>query len=294
MQADVSLVCSRVRVEEKMLLDAFDRRGVEVQRYDERDLMLDFHRPRKQALVHSRVVMLRPIAHSRALALSEILGSWGVSTVNSHETIRVTGDKMSTTLMLIREGVPCPEARVAFDGPSALAAAGDLGYPVVFKPVVGSWGRLVARANDVDAAEALIEHRAVLGSPTHSIYYLQEFVDKPGRDIRVFVVGTEPVAAIYRSSDHWVTNTARGAKTEDCPIYAELADLCRRAALAVGGGLLAIDVMESDSGLLVNEINHTMEFRNSVEPTGVDIPGLMVDYVISHLRGSERACRAGD
>ena len=66
MQPDVSLVCSRVRVEEKMLLDAFDRRGVDVRRYDERDLMLDFHRPERLPLMHSRVVMLRPIAHSRA------------------------------------------------------------------------------------------------------------------------------------------------------------------------------------------------------------------------------------
>ncbi|MFO7941578.1 MAG: lysine biosynthesis protein LysX [Bacillota bacterium] len=284
METSVSLVCSRVRVEEKMLLAAFEERGVEVRRYDERDLTLDLHHPEASEIASSDVAFLRPIAHSRTLALSEVLESWGIRTVNSHRTIAVTGDKSSTTAALVRNGVPCPSVRVAFDGPAALRAAEDLGYPVVFKPVVGSWGRLISRVNDRDAAEALIEHKTMLGSPTHGIFYVQEYVDKPGRDIRVFTIGGEPVAAIYRYSAHWVTNTARGATVRACPLYPELVDVCRRASRAVGGGLLAVDLLESEDTLLVNEINHTMEFRNSVEPTGVDIPGLMVEYVISQSR----------
>ncbi len=284
METSVSLVCSRVRVEEKMLLAAFEERGVEVRRYDERDLILDLQHPEASEIASSDVAFLRPIAHSRTLALSEVLESWGIRTVNSHRTIAVTGDKSSTTAALVRNGVPCPSVRVAFDGPAALRAAEDLGYPVVFKPVVGSWGRLISRVNDRDAAEALIEHKTMLGSPTHGIFYVQEYVDKPGRDIRVFTIGGEPVAAIYRYSAHWVTNTARGATARVCPLYPELVDICRRASRAVGGGLLAVDLLESEDSLLVNEINHTMEFRNSVEPTGVDIPGLMVEYVISQSR----------
>jgi [lysine-biosynthesis-protein LysW]--L-2-aminoadipate ligase len=154
-----------------------------------------------------------------------------------------------------------------------------MGYPVVLKPVVGSWGRLLARINDRDAAEAVLEHKEVLGSFQHSIFYIQELIRKPGRDIRAFVVGDECLCAIYRDSAHWITNTARGGKASNCPVTPELGDLCMRAAKAVGGGVLAVDIMEDpDRGFLVNEINHTMEFRNSIAPTGVDIPGRVVEY----------------
>ncbi|PKN85767.1 MAG: 30S ribosomal protein S6--L-glutamate ligase, partial [Chloroflexi bacterium HGW-Chloroflexi-7] len=133
-------------------------------------------------------------------------------------------------------------------------------------------------------AEAIIEHKAVLGGVNHSIFYIQEFIDKPGRDIRAFVVGEEPIAAIYRTSENWITNTARGGVATNCPLTDEIKDLCERTARAVGGGLLAIDLFESPAGMSVNEVNHTMEFRNSITTTGVNIPALMVDYVISKAK----------
>jgi [lysine-biosynthesis-protein LysW]--L-2-aminoadipate ligase len=150
----------------------------------------------------------------------------------------------------------------------------------VMKPAVGSWGRLLARVNDRDAAEALLEHKVTLGSFHHGAFYIQEFVRKPGRDIRTFVVGDETICAIYRGSPHWITNTARGAVASNCPVTDELHELSQAAAKAVGGGVVAIDLFESDRGLLVNEVNYTMEFRNSIDTTGVDIPARIVDYVI--------------
>jgi len=152
---------------------------------------------------------------------------------------------------------------------------------VVLKPLTGSWGRLLAKINDRDAAEALLEHKKTLGGYQHSIFYIQEFIEKPGRDIRSFVVGDETVGAIYRTSLHWITNTARGGTASNCPLTEELDAVSRAAAQAVGGGIVAIDIFESeDGGLLVNEVNHTPEFRNSIEPTDVDIPGKIVDHVL--------------
>jgi [lysine-biosynthesis-protein LysW]--L-2-aminoadipate ligase len=151
----------------------------------------------------------------------------------------------------------------------------------VLKPAVGSWGRLLSKINDRDAAETVLEHKMVLGSYHHSIFFVQEYVEKKGRDIRAFVVGDDCIAAIYRSSPHWITNTARGATASNCPVTAELANICHQAAQAVGGGVLAIDLFESDEGLLVNEVNYTMEFRNSIDTTGVNIPAKVIDYVIS-------------
>jgi [lysine-biosynthesis-protein LysW]--L-2-aminoadipate ligase len=182
--------------------------------------------------------------------------------------------------------VPQPRIKVAFSPESALNAIEELGYPVVLKPVVGSWGRLLSKINDRDAAEAVLEHKDTLGSYQHSVFYIQEYIQKPGRDIRAVVVGNQTICAIYRSSSHWITNTARGGQGEVCPVTPELNDLCVSAAQAVGGGVLAVDVLEDPNrGYLVNEVNHTMEFHTLAPTTGVDIPGIIVDYTLAVAQG---------
>jgi [lysine-biosynthesis-protein LysW]--L-2-aminoadipate ligase len=183
----------------------------------------------------------------------------------------------------MRAGVPTPRTGVAFDTESVLKLCEAFGYPVVMKPVVGSWGRMVSKLSDRDAVEAILEHKEVLGGPAHKVFYVQEYVKKPGRDIRAFVVGNDVIAAIYRTSEHWITNTARGAVATNCPLDDELVELSLRAAEAVGGGVLAVDLLESERGLLVNEVNHTMEFRNSVSTTGVDIPAKVVRYAAEQV-----------
>ena len=212
----------------------------------------------------------------------ELLEARGIPCVNRAEVIRTCGDKLRTSLALAAAGVPQPETRVAFDTEEALRILDqELGYPAVLKPVVGSWGRLVARLNDRHAAEAVLEDRATLGGASHRTLYLQRLVQKPDRDVRVFVVGDEPIAAIYRESEHWITNTARGARTSRCEVDGPLGELALEAARAVGGEILAVDLVECpDEGPLVLEVNHGMEFRNSIEPTGVDIPGAMADHVL--------------
>jgi [lysine-biosynthesis-protein LysW]--L-2-aminoadipate ligase len=173
---------------------------------------------------------------------------------------------------------------VAHTPEAALQAIERLGYPVVLKPAVGSWGRLLSKINDRDAAEAILEHKETLGSYHHSIFYIQEYMEKHGRDIRSFVVGGETICAIYRTSPHWITNTARGGVASNCPVTAEVNEISVRAAKAVGGGVVAIDLFETPDGLMVNEVNYTMEFRNSIDTTGVNIPAKVVDYVVAVAR----------
>ena len=212
----------------------------------------------------------------------KVLGDAGVPTVNTYHVAATCGDKFLTTQALIHADVPTPGCQLAFTPESALAAIEQMGYPVVLKPVVGSWGRMVSKVNDRDAAEAILEHRDVLGSYQHSIFYIQEYIAKPGRDIRTFVIGDECIAGIYRTSSHWITNTARGGLASNCPITPELADISVRAANAVGGGVVALDLLETlDGQLLVNEVNYTMEFRNSIDTTGVNIPAKIIDYVLA-------------
>jgi [lysine-biosynthesis-protein LysW]--L-2-aminoadipate ligase len=227
------------------------------------------------------VILERCINHSRALYALYILNGWGVPTVNTYHVGNICGNKLLTTGALIQAGVPTPCTMIAFTPKSALQAIEEMGYPVVLKPAIGSWGRLLSKANDCESAEAILEHKKILGSYHHSIFYVQEYIDKPQRDIRAFVIGDETICAIYRNSHHWITNTARGGQVDNCPITPELNELCLAAAQAVGGGILGIDILEDkDRGYMVNEVNYTIEFRNSIAPTGVDIPDKIVDYLI--------------
>ena len=173
------------------------------------------------------VVLERSVSTARGLYALRLFEHAGLPTVNSYHTASTCADKVLTTAALDEAGIAQPRARVAFTPRSALAAIEELGYPAVIKPVVGSWGRLLARINDRDAAEAVLEHKEVLGSYQHSIVYIQEFIAKPGRDIRAFVIGDETVGAIYRHSEHWITNTARGGQASKCPVTPEIDDLCR-------------------------------------------------------------------
>lgn len=283
----VGILYSRVRVEEKLLFEAFEKRGVGIDLLDDRDLVFDITAGQQQASQFDQydLVVERCINHSRALYSLRILNDRGIQTVNTAHVADVCGNKLQTTSALAAKGVPSPRTLIAYSSESALRAIEELGYPVVLKPAVGSWGRLLSKINDREAAEAILEHKEVLGTYHHSIFYIQEYIQKPMRDIRAFVVGDETICAIYRNSPHWITNTARGGQSSNCPVTPELNDLCVAAAKAVGGGVVAIDVLEDpERGLLVNEVNYTMEFRNSIAPTGVDIPGRMVDFSLKVAR----------
>jgi [lysine-biosynthesis-protein LysW]---L-2-aminoadipate ligase len=279
----IGVLCSRIRVEEKLIFAELERRGVEYIKIDDDEVIFDLNEGRYPY----DVVLERSIHHSRALYALKALNDAGVPTVNTAAVADVCGDKFKTTQALIKHGVPTPRTRMAFTPASALRAIEELGYPVVLKPAIGSWGRLIAKVNDREAAEALLEHKEILGSYHHSIFYIQEYVPKPeGRDIRAFVVGDECICAIYRASEHWITNTARGGQASVCPVTPALADVCVGAAHAVGGGVVAIDVLETRDGrLLINEVNYTMEFRNSIAPTGVNIPARIVDFTLAAARG---------
>jgi len=280
----VGVLLSRVRVEEKLLFEALEKRQVDFDLIDDRKIIFELQNSAPMRAYD--VILERCINHSRALYALELLNAWGIRTVNTYEVANICGNKFSTTRALIQHQVPTPRTFLAFTPESALEAIETLGYPVVLKPAVGSWGRLISKVNDREAAEAILEHKAILGTYHHSIFYIQEFIDKPSRDIRTFVVGDETICGIYRYSEHWITNTARGGRAVNCPITPEIDRLSRAAAKAVGGGVVAIDILERPTGeLLVNEVNYTMEFRNSIDTTGVDIPSRVVDYVLRVGRG---------
>lgn len=278
----IGLLHSLIRKDEKFLIDEFKAvKGVELEMIDDREITFNLGKN----IFDLDVVVERCINHSRALHGLRLFESAGIKCVNNYNVATICGDKLLTSCALAEHNVPQPEVRVAFTEESALKAIEEMGYPVVLKPAVGSWGRLLSKVNDRDAAEAILEHKTVLGSYHHSIFYIQKYVEKKGKDIRSFVVGDKCIAAIYRTSPHWITNTARGGVATNCVVTDELNDISVRAAKAVGGGIVAIDVFETAQGLMVNEVNYTMEYKNSITTTGVNIPQKMVEYVLQVAEG---------
>ncbi len=273
----VGFLYSRLRVEEKLLLKELESRpNIEVVRINDGNRYFDI----SQLPVDVDVVFERSISHSRGLYVSRMFEAHGIPVVNPSAVAEKCGDKYITSQILEQRGIPTPRVLMAFDSDTALQATDAMGYPCVLKPVVGSWGRLLARVDSHEMAEAVIEHKASLGV-SHKVFYVQEYINKPGRDIRAFVIGDEVIGAIYRSSENWITNTARGGVATNCPLTPELEQICRQTARAMGGGLLAVDLFETEDSFTVNEVNHTMEFRNSIETTGVNIPARMVDHIIA-------------
>ncbi len=279
----IGVLYSRVRVEEKWIFAAMEKRGIDYERLDDRAISFDLENPEPWRAFDA--VLERSISYTSGLYALRLLNSFGVPTVNTALVAEICGDKLTTSAMLAKAGVPQPRNVVAFTPEAALDAIEAFGYPVVLKPVVGSWGRLLAKINDRDAAEAVLEHKATLGSVQHSVFYIQEFIKKPGRDIRAIVIGDRVLTAMYRKSEHWITNTARGGEGELCPITPEIEEMCLKATAAVGGGVLAVDLIEhTERGYLVNEINHTMEFHTMQPVSGIDIAGEIVEYTVKMAR----------
>lgn len=277
----VGLLHSRIRVEEKLLLAELKSQGAEVEPLDVRSGKWSLDQP--DPWRRFDVIFDRCLSHSQSLTIATILDAWGIPCINRSEVNRICGDKIEMSAVLQKHGIQQIPAHVAVSPESALELIESIGYPCVLKPAVGSWGRLLAKVNDRDSAEAILEHKSTLGSVGHSLFYIQPFIEKGGEDIRTFVIGDETICGILRKSEHWITNTARGATAAKCEITPEINQLSVAAAKAVGGGMLAVDLFRTKDGkLLVNEINSSMEFRNSSEPTGVNIAERMIEFVLQH------------
>jgi [lysine-biosynthesis-protein LysW]--L-2-aminoadipate ligase len=277
----LAILLSQVRLEEKLIFAAAERAGLELVKVFDKELILDLSRP---SFPEADVVLDRGLVHSRAEYTLRFLRDLGVPTVNSYEATITCDNKFLTSITLEKAGIPTLRTLVAYTPQSALQAIELVGYPAVLKPPVGSWGRLLAKINDREAAEAVLEHKEILGSYHHSIFYIQEYVPKRGGDIRAFVVGDRVIGSSYRSSEHWITNVARGAATAPCAVTPEMEDIALRAAAAVGGEILGVDLVETDAGLRVIEINTGAEFKGLVEATGVDVPTAIVDYLCTRVR----------
>jgi [lysine-biosynthesis-protein LysW]--L-2-aminoadipate ligase len=278
-KSSLTILYDTIRWEEKAIYEAARKRGIEVNKIDCKYLSIDLNQ-REESPYRDKVIIQRCVSYFKSIHSTAALQGLGAYIINSLHTATICGNKLFTHMELHKAGIKTPKAISAFCEESAIASLDSLGYPAVIKPTIGSWGRLIALLREKDAAKAVIEDREHM-FPLYQIYYFEEFINRPPRDIRAIVIGDRVVAAIYRysMSGEWKTNMALGGHAEICPVTKELEDICIKARNAVAGNIVGVDLMESkEHGLIVHEINNTTEFRNTVSVTGVDIPGLMVDF----------------
>jgi [lysine-biosynthesis-protein LysW]--L-2-aminoadipate ligase len=281
----LSIFYDQIRFEEKELFKTAESLSIPFKKLNVDDFSFTLNR-REPELEDVETALLRCVSYFKSLHLSSYLEGVGVETVSSFKTLQIAGNKLFTTVELMRNGLKTPLTVLSFSYQSALDSLNKVGYPAVLKPVVGSWGRLVSLIGDKYSAEAILEDRQYM-YPLYQVYYLQEYVEKPGRDIRATVIGDEVVSAIYRVSppDQWRTNIALGGRSEKAEVTGELAEIVLKAARAVGGEFVGVDVMESPrEGYVVNEVNPTPEFRGSMEATGINIPEKILKYLASKAR----------
>ncbi|HEX7274972.1 MAG TPA: lysine biosynthesis protein LysX [Nitrososphaeraceae archaeon] len=276
----LTLLYDNIRWEEKAIYESARKRGIDITNVDCKDLILELDGPSYS----NKTIIQRCVSYFKSLHSTAALEGLGASVINPLNTSIVCGNKLFTHMKLKNAGIKTPKVITTFSYEAALSALDIFGYPTIIKPTIGSWGRLIALLKDKDAAKAVIEDRQHM-FPLYQIYYFEEFVDRPPRDIRAIVIGDTVVAAIYRYSENseWKTNMALGGRAESCPITKELEDICIKSTQAVDGKIVGVDLMESSrDGLLVHEVNNTTEFKNTVRVTGIPIQDLIVDYSLKY------------
>jgi [lysine-biosynthesis-protein LysW]--L-2-aminoadipate ligase len=272
----ITVLYDTIRLEEKLLIEAAKKNDIQIEMVDCKKLFINLNENTQEF----ETVLQRCVSYYRNIHSTATLEGLGARVINCLNTGLLAGNKLFTHILLQKAGIPTPEATIAFSKESAMESLEKNGYPKIIKPTVGSWGRMVSKLNDKDSAEGIIESRESM-HPTYQMYFLEEFVQRPPRDIRAIVIGDRVAAAIYRNTDgvNWKTNTHLGGSAETCEVSNELEDICIKAKNTVQGEIVGVDLMESDDkGLVVHEINNTTEFRNVVRVTDVDIPTQMLDY----------------
>ena len=281
----LTITFDRLRVEEKDLAKEASKAGAKADLVDVRKLSFDIT-GKKITKGFGDVVLQRCISYYRSAFLTRILENYGVSVINTAKVSEACGNKLLTSMLLAKAGVPTPKTYVSLSSESVFGTAEKVGYPVVLKPFTGSWGRMVDIAKEPQTLNTIVEYREAMQSPTEHMYYVQEFVKRPPRDIRLIVAGDEIIASVYRNapSNDWRTNVARGGTTTAFKLNKEIEEITHKAAAAVGGGLLGVDAMESKGGYLVHEVNNTVEFKGAQAATQHRIARKIVAYAIREAK----------
>ncbi|MCS7120185.1 MAG: RimK family alpha-L-glutamate ligase [Nitrososphaerota archaeon] len=232
-----------------------------------------------------KAIIVRPIGRG---SLEEIifrldvlhrLSRLGLYILNSPAAIERCVDKYYALTLLEEAGIPVPRTVVTEDAGSALTAFKELGCDVVVKPIFGSRGIGSARVSDVDIAERIFRSLEF----HHQVIYIQEYLPHGNYDYRLFVVGNKIAASMRRVSDCWKTNISRGAKPVPCEPSSQIKSLALKSAEIVNCEVSGIDILETEQGPFVIEINSQPGWRGLQSVTNINIADQIVNYLLTKV-----------
>ena len=280
---ELSIIYDKLRFEEKELYEKAKNKGITTNLVDAKPI--SFSTDINQSdIIKGDIFLQRCLSHYRGLYITYCLEFLRRKVINKYDVNEICGNKLRTSLILAKSEIPSPKTYFTFSAESFKELTNKLGFPLVLKPLVGSWGRGVFPIRNEETVNIIMEMREENDSALSRIYYVQEMIKRPPRDIRCIVAGDQIITAIYRYSavNEWRTNVARGGHTELAPITKELEDLVIKASNAVGGGILGVDVMEDkNKGFVIHEINSNVEFRGASLVSHVDIANSMIEYILT-------------
>ena len=281
MAADIELIFDVPRLEEKLILEELKKAGLNLQLTNVK------HHPLSWEDKPAEISLIRTISMQRAAYSASIREAAGARAINSLEAILIAGDKILTLSRLWKAGIPFPRSVVALNGEAAEKAGELMEFPIIDKPPIGSWGRLVALVKDLQSFRSIIEHRELYQSQALRTHLIQRYVNGGCRDLRVLVLGEEVLGAVQRiaANGDWRSNVARGGVVKRAEVDEELRELAVKASSVIGGEFLAVDLFEENGGYLVNEVNGVPEFKGYMEATGENVPRKLVEYLKKILRG---------
>lgn len=220
---------------------------------------------------------------TRRISLLEHLEIHGVRVMNPGYPFRRARDKYSTQYTLLAHGLPIPTTFTSESMARAYELTELMDGPVVYKPILSSMGKGAMKFDDVDMAYNAYR---MLNRLQHPLI-VQKFIDSPGRDIRVFVIGGRALPAVYKyiPEGQWKSNVAQGGKMVQEKMSDEIIELGLRAAKAMELDYCGVDILEGPEGPVILEVNAAPGWQGLKGATGIDVAAEIVDYGISVVDG---------
>lgn len=283
----IGIIFNRITWEIKQLISEMEKNQVNYKLLNNQKIYFKLSKE-KDLDDHFDVILERSLSYLRGLYSCAILEAKGYNIINNFECLNITGNKLLTNLKLIEQNIPTPETYIAFKKESVLNAIEDkLKYPAVLKPIIGSWGRLIARLDDYNSAIANLEAREIMGNILQKIYYIQKYIPtvnnlKSPTDLRIFVVGDQCVAAMgrFHPDKDFRSNIAVGGSAKPIEITEDIKKLSLRVSEAVKGEIVGVDIMNDQGELKIIEVNGTPQFQGVASATKINIASAIVNYIL--------------
>ncbi|KPV47190.1 MULTISPECIES: RimK family alpha-L-glutamate ligase [Acidiplasma] len=273
----ISIIYDYINWEEKQIIKKLQEENIEYNIINAKDEPLNITGKNSKI---GDVAFIRCVSHRRSLYYSAILENQGIRTINSFNIFNITGNKIITSAYLYKNNIPTPESTVSFSKDAAIGVCNSYGYPVVFKPASGSWGRMVSLIKNDNMAETIFSMNDMVNES--GVYYIQRYVERPPRDIRAILINHDISAAVYRySNDGWKTNLYLGGKVEKAALSDYDREIIIKASEIFDAGVIGIDAMESPDGIKIHEINGRVEFKGASRVYGDKIINDVVNFLKS-------------